>query len=174
MARNAIAIDRRDARGYAELGFVNLYRKRHTASIDAYQRSLALNPNDADVMADMADALTHAGRSEEAITQFEKAMRLNPFYPDQYLWDLGGTYFNLRRYEEAIETLDHMHNPAEGRRLLAASYAQLGHLEEAQQQAALVLEAHPDFSLQQWETIQPDKNPDDTAHFVEGLKKAGL
>jgi len=174
LARNAVAIDRRDARGYAELGFVNLYRKRHTASIDAYQRSLTLNPNDADVMADMADALTHAGRSEEAITQFEKAMRLNPFYPDQYLWDLGGTYFNLRRYEEAIETLDRMHNPAEGRRLLAASYAQLGRLEEARQQAALVLEAHPNFSLQQWETIQPDKNPDDTAHFVEGLKKAGL
>ena len=174
LARDAVSIDESDARGYAELGFVNLYRKRHRASIDAYQRSLTLNPNDADVMVEMADALAHAGRSEEAITQIEKAMRLNPFYPDLYLWNLGGAYFNLKQYEEAIETLERMHNPAEGRRLLAASHAHLGHLEEARQQAALVIEAHPDFSLQQWGTIQPDKNPDDTAHFVEGLKKAGL
>jgi TolB-like protein len=174
LARNAVAIDDRDARGHAELGFVNLYRKQHRASIDAYQRSLKLNPNDADVMAEMADALAHAGRSEEAITYFEKAMRLNPFYPDQYLLDLGAAYFNLKQYEEAIETLERMHNPAEGRRVLAASHAHLGRLGEARRQATLVLEAHPDFSLQQWESIQPDKYPDDTAHFVEGLKKAGL
>ncbi len=174
LARDAVSIDESDARGYAELGFVNLYRKRHRASIDAYQRSLTLNPNDADVMVEMADALAHAGRSEEAITLIEKAMRLNPFYPDLYLWNLGGAYFNLKQYEEAIETLERMHNPAEGRRLLAASHAHLGHLEEARQQAALVIEAHPDFSLNQWKSIQPDKNPDDTAHFVEGLKKAGL
>jgi TolB-like protein/Flp pilus assembly protein TadD len=174
LARTAVRLDETDARGYAELGFVNLYRKHHEQAIDAYGHALLLNPNDADVMAEMADALVHAGRSEEAIELLQKAMRLNPFYPDLYLWNLGGAYFNLRRYAETIDVLERMHTPTEGRRLLAASYAYLDRMEEARFQAGKVLEAHPNFSLKHWEMIQPDKNAEDTAHFVEGLKRAGL
>lgn len=174
LARLAVSLDESDARGYSELGFVNLYRKKHSASIDAYRRALMLNPNDADVMVEMADALVHTGEPDEAMVLIEKAMRLNPFYPDLYLWNLGGAYFNLRRYEEAVETLERMHNPTEGRRLLAASYAYLGRLDDARFNAAKLLEAHPEFSLRHWEMVQPDKDPEDTAHFVNGLKRAGL
>ncbi len=67
-----------------------------------------------------------------------------------------------------------MHNPTEGRRLLAASYAQLERMREAQEQAAKVFEAHPNFSLKRWASVQPDKYSEDLEHFVEGLKKAGL
>ena len=174
LARNAINIDATDARGFGELGFAHLYRKEHDAAIGAYRRALSLNPNDADLMSDMADALAHCHESEEAITLLNKAMRLNPFYPDQYLWHLGGAYFNLGQYEEAIRTLQRMQNPAEGRRLLAASYAHLGRLNEAKAEATKVLEAHPDFSVEQWAAVQPDKYAEDAAHFAEGLRKAGL
>ncbi len=174
LALGAVAIDPGDARGFGELGFAHLYRKEHDAAISAYERALSLNPNDADLMSDMADALAHAHRSEEAIALLNNAMRLNPFYPDQYLWHLGGAYFNLKRYEEAIHTIHGMQNPTEGRRLLAASYGQLDRLEEARAEAAKVLQAHPDFSVEQWATVQPDKDADDVAHFVEGLRKAGL
>ena len=102
------------------------------------------------------------------------AMRLNPFYPDQYLWHLGGAYFNLKRYDEAIRTIHGMQNPTEGRRLLAASYAHLGRLEEARAEAAKVLEAHPDFSIDRWAAVLPDKLSEDSIHFVEGMRKAGL
>ena len=173
-ARQAALLDETDARGFGELGFVHLYRKEHEASINAYTRALILNPNDADLMADMADALAHSGRSEEAVELLQKAMHLNPFYPDQYLWHLGGAYFNLKRYEDAVDTLLCMHNPTEGRRLLAASYGQLGRTSEAREQAAKVLEAHPSFSLERWASNQPDKYSEDLEHFVDGLKKAGL
>ncbi len=174
LARQAILLDETDARGFGELGFVHLYRKEHESSINAYVRALALNPNDADLMSDMADALAHSGRSEEAVGLLQKATRLNPFYPDQYLWHLGGAYYNLKRYDEAIEAVLRMHNPTEGRRLLAASYAQLGKTREAQEQAAKVLRAHPNFSIGRWASVQPDKYEEDLEHFVEGLKKAGL
>ena len=103
-----------------------------------------------------------------------KAMQLNPFYPDQYLWNLGGAYFNLRHYQAAIDTVLRMHDPTEGRRLLAASYAQLDRPNEARFQAEKVVEAHPNFSLDHWGKIQPDKYQEDVDHFVEGLMKAGL
>lgn len=174
LALRATELDETDARGFGELGFVHLYRKEHDAAISAYKRATLLNPNDADLMSDMADALAHSGRSEEGITLLEKAMRLNPFYPDQYLWHLGGAYYNLHRYDEAIQTLQSMQNPTEGRRLLAASFAQLGRLEEAHRHAQKVMEAHPNFSVEHWAKVQPDRYEADVLHFVEGLTKAGL
>ena len=65
-----------------------------------------------------------------------------------------------------------MHNPIEGRRLLAASYAQLGRLDEAREQARLLLEAHPNFSLDHWSSILPDRLEEETMHYVEGLEKS--
>jgi TolB-like protein len=174
LAQRSVQLDKTDARGFGELGFVHLYRKEHTASLRAYEWALSLNPNDADLMSDMADALAHSGRSEKAVELLLKALRLNPCYPDQYLWHLGGAYFNLKRYDEAIDTLLCMHNPSEGHRLLAASYGQLGRLAEARVQAAKVLEVHPNFSLDYWAKIQPDKYQEDVDHFIEGLRKAGL
>ncbi len=67
-----------------------------------------------------------------------------------------------------------MNNPTEGRRLLAASYAQLGKMDEARDQAAKHLEAHPNFSLDRWAKVLPEKLEEDLHHFVEGLRKAGF
>ena len=174
LARDAISLDGRDARGFGQLGFAHLYRKEHDAALSAYERARGLNPNDADLMSDMADALSHAGRSEEAVTLLQRAMRLNPFYPDQYVWHLGGAYFNLRRYEEAVSTLLTMQNPTEGRRLLAASYAYLGREREARAEAERLREAHPDFSVDHWAQVLPDRHEEDALHYVEGLRMAGL
>lgn len=174
LAHEAIRVDSTDARGYGELGFVHLYRKEHDAAINAYRRAIALNPNDADVLSDMGDALVHSKHSEEAITLIGRAMRLNPYYPDQYLWHLGGAYFDLKQYDETINTIMKMQNPAEGRRLLAASYALLGRTAEAREQAGKILAARPDFTAAKWAAVQPDKYPEDTEHLAEGLRKAGL
>ena len=174
LAQESVLVDPSDARGYGELGFVNLYRKDHDASLAAFETALNLNPNDTDVMSNMGDALAHCGRSTEAIVLLKKALRLNPFYPDQYLWYLGGAYFNLKQYEDAVRTLKRMNSPAEGRRLLAACYAYLGRKEDAAFQASKVMEAYPNFNLQHWENVQPDVNPEDTEHFVQGLRLAGL
>ncbi len=174
LAQESVLIDPSDARGYGELGFVNLYRKDHDASLSAFETALHLNPNDTDVMSNMGDALAHCGRSEEAITLLNRALLLNPFYPDQYLWYLGGAYFNLKQYEDAVRTLKRMNSPTEGRRLLAACYAYLGKKEDAKFQASKVLEAYPNFNLAHWENVQPDVNPEDTEHFVNGLRLAGL
>ena len=174
LARIAVELDGSDARGYGELGFAHLYRKENDAALSAYERAIQLNPNDADLMSDMADAMAHSGRSEDAIVQLQKAMKLNPFYPDQYIWNLGGAYFNLKRYEDAIITIKQMQNPTEGRRLLAASYAYLDQIVEAKAEVDRILAAHPNFDVDQWGSIQPDKFEEDSQHFFEGLVRAGF
>ena len=174
IAQEAVSLDQGDARGYAGVGFVSLYQKKHDASIRAYERALQLNPNDADVIADLADTYAHCGRSDEAVALLNKAMHLNPFYPDEYLWNLGGAYYNLKQYENAIDAVNQMNNPTEGSRILAASYAQLGQLDIASEHARRTLESHPDFSIDKWQAMMPDKYEADSIAFAEGLRKAGL
>jgi adenylate cyclase len=174
IAVQAVNVDPNDARGHAELGFVQLYRKEHDRSLASYRRALAFNPNDANIIAETADALTHSGQSEEALKYFERAIRLNPFYPDQYLWDMAGAYLKLHRFEEAIECVSRMHNIAQGRRILACCYAHLGRVEEARREAELIRAAQPNFDAVRWGTIIPDRRPEDVELFVSGLRMAGL
>ena len=61
-----------------------------------------------------------------------KAMRLNPHYPDWYLWYLADAYDTLGQSEDVIATIQRMHDPSEGQRMLAANYAHLGMMREAE------------------------------------------
>ncbi len=173
-ALKAADYDQTDARAHAELGYVYLYRKEHNLSISAYERALQLNPNDPDIISDMADALAHSGKAEAGLELMGKAMRLNPYYPDQYLWHLAGIFYKLKEHHKAIEALNCATSPAEGSRMLAANYAQLGKMAEARWHAAKLMERHPNFSISRWQEILPNKDQATTDHYIEGLRKAGL
>ena len=173
-ANNAVKISGNDATGHACVGFISLYKKQHVESIEAYGRALSLNPNDADIMADLADTYAHSGESNRAIELLHKAMHLNPFYPDEYLWTAGGAYYNLKQYQQAIDCVMKMNNISEGCRILAASYAQLGQLDMAKIYARKNRDAHPHFSIDKWKTLMPDRFSADTEHFIDGLRKAGV
>ncbi len=101
-------------------------------------------------------------------------MRLNPDFPDWYLWYLADAYYALRQYDEAVDALEGMTNPAIGARLLAASYAQLGNVDNARMHAEQVLRDQPDFSVEEWTKKLPEIDPAETEHLAEGLRKAGL
>jgi adenylate cyclase len=174
LAVEAIKRDNLDARGHSELGFACLYKKQHEASIAAYERAVELNPNDADILADMGDSLTASGFPDRAVEMIRRAMRLNPLHPDSYLWHLGEAYFDLCRYAEAIPVLKKMRDQSEAHRLLAASHALLGEMTEARYQATQVLAVHPDFSLDHWSTMAPIKDREALERFIEGLRAAGL
>jgi len=174
LAKRAVAMDAGNARAHAALGFAYLYTQHTSLAVGCYERALALNPNDADIMVEFADVLTYDNRPTEAVKLIERAMRLNPYFPDWYLWYLADAYYTLGRYEDAIATLQRMQDPTEGRRILAASYAQLGRFEEAHAQAALVLKQQPDFTIRKWAKKQPDQDPSGLDHYLAALRAAGL
>jgi adenylate cyclase len=174
LAREAINRDEFDARGYSELGFAYLYSKQHDDSLAAYGRAIELNPNDADILAEMGGAVSFSGDPEAALDLLKRAVRLNPYHPDWYLWFLGEAYFDLGQYDEAIRMLQRMHDQSEGHRLLAASYALSDRLEEARYHAKQVMSVYPDFTIEHWRTVPPDRNPEPLERFLEGLRKAGL
>jgi adenylate cyclase len=80
----------------------------------------------------------------------EKAMRLNPFYPDWYLWYLADAYDALGRYEDVVAAIQRMHDPSEGWRLQAIGYAHLGMMDDAKAAAREVMLRQPGFTISEW------------------------
>ncbi len=174
LARDAVEYDSLDARGYSEMGFANLYRKQHDEALSAYERALELNPNDADLLAEMGDCLVYVGQAERSVKLLNRAIKLNPYHPDTYLLYLGDAYFHLADYEQTITTLLGMHDQSEGQRLMASSYALLGDLKKARYHANQVMKVHPNFTIDDWRQVPPNKYPEDLEKFVHGLKLSGL
>ena len=61
-----------------------------------------------------------------------------------------------------------------GRVGLAATYAQLGQLDNARAQAAEVLRIEPFYTINGSPPISVLKRPEDIEHIADGLRKAGL
>ena len=72
----------------------------------------------------------------------------------------------LVRLEETYRT--------ESRRILAASLAQLGELDEARTEAELFMMSNPHFTISHWAAHQPFRDEAMREHFVDGYRKAGL
>jgi tetratricopeptide (TPR) repeat protein len=102
-------------------------------------------------------------------------MRLNPHYPDWYLWGLGVAYYDARRYEEAITTLESRKRPnLKSNLYLAAAYALQGRQEQAQATVQKILDENPESSIERYGRAQPYKNETDLSHYIDGLRSAGL
>jgi len=139
-----------------------------------FEEGLKANPNDADLLVWWAEAIGFMGRLEEAIQRIKEAMRLNPYYPNWYLWVLGQAQYQSRDYEGAVKTIAQMSPIGEARRFLAGSLAYLGRMEEARAEAQKFLKDNPTFSVSYWGGTQPYRHDTDRQHAMEGFIKAGL
>uniref|UniRef100_UPI00273A32E0 tetratricopeptide repeat protein n=1 Tax=Klebsiella pneumoniae TaxID=573 RepID=UPI00273A32E0 len=139
-----------------------------------YERAVELNPNDADLLAYMGDCLAYVRQGPRAVTMIQRAMRLNPYHPDSYLWFLGDAHFHNGDYAEAIGALKRMRDQSEAHRLFAASYALLGEKDLARHHAQEVMRVHPNFTIEHWRKVPPLQHPEDLEVYVEGLRAAGL
>jgi adenylate cyclase len=176
-ATAAIQHDDDEAWGYWAMAGYHMFGGHHDRAISAYQRALELNPNDADVLNDFGQCLSFAGRAKEGVEVVHKAMRLNPHYPDYWIMQLGPIYFDARRYEDAISTLEKLHSKEIGIQLyLAASHAALGHTDQARATMASVIRLDPLATLERLAPtfLAPYKNASDRDHLRENLVKAGL
>jgi class 3 adenylate cyclase len=116
----------------------------------------------------------YQGQPEEAIKRVKEAMRLNPYYPNWYLWMLGCAQYVAHDYEGGIETFRKMSPMGEGRKHLAACLAYLGRMEEAHAEAEKFLKDNPSFSASAWASSHPFLHDKDRQHAMEGFIKAGL
>jgi len=132
--------------------------------------------------------LKFAGRFEEAILLTKKAMRLHPYYPTWYLFNVATPAQHLGKYEEAIpaykKIIERQQNVGEPHLLaahisLASIYGEIRREEEARAHLEEVVRLRPEgSSLEYWRNFFTKrtfyKDPAHVEQILDGLHKAGL
>jgi adenylate cyclase len=175
-ARKAIELDPNLPEAYAELAY-NIIRKHDfDAAAAAVERAIALNPNFADYR--IAQVLFSVGDPTRAIELAKTQMRLDPFHPHFAPLIAGEAYYVLKQYHEAHrwlrEATGRAPNHQYGHAFLAATYAQLGQLDDAHAEAAEVMRVNPSYTIGKQRQVSVMKRTEDVEHLVDGLRKAGL
>ncbi len=177
-ARKAVSLNQNDYRSHWALGHIALLADQdHDFALAEYEKAIALNPNQADVIAMMAVVATNMGRSEEAVAWIEKAKRLNPHHPVWYDWNASFAYVMARDYEEAIigakKTLAVYSKQISARRVLIVAYVESGRMEDAKKVAQEILEIDPEFTLSSMRNT-PFQHAADRERYYGALRQAGL
>jgi len=180
LARRAIALDPADAEAHSTLAGVKLYaRGDYEGALAEAQRALALSPNLASAHGTLAQTLIFSGQPEEGLVALERSIRLDPHnrMPQVRLNLLTlGLYFS-RKYEASAEVAKRALrlNPEYPLtyRWLAAALGQLGRTAEAKEALERAIEIAPASFDQFVRQRMPWHRPEDYAHMVEGLRKAG-
>ena len=126
-ARRAADLDSTDAMVEIVLGRITLYRRHFDEADRHVARALALNPNDADVLAHAATCRAYLGDGSSGVDLAARAARLNPVSGDWYIGPMALSLFVLGRYEESIAYAVRMpHATLDCPALLAAALALTG------------------------------------------------
>jgi len=179
LVQKALALDGTLALAHSFLGFLYTQDRQYERGIAEGERAVALNPGEATILGNYGFSLSMAGRSEEAITLIQKAIRLNPFgsFPSCYNM-LGNALVFAGRYEEAVSAyqkyLQGTPNNIWAHVMLAATYSLMGRQKEAQAQAAEVLTINPRFSLDFWAKTALVRDQPIRDKIFNALQEAGI
>jgi len=104
--KRAQELDDRLPGTYVTLGRIHEDLGKHDLAVQEFQRTLELNPRDADALSGMAHAYENAGRIADAEAAYKKAIALRSDYWDGYN-SLGLFYDRQRRFDDAIAQIRH-------------------------------------------------------------------
>jgi TolB-like protein len=185
-ARQAADLDDGDAVVQIVLGRILLFRRQFDEAAHHVERALALNPNEANVLAHAALCLGLLGDAGLALEVARKARRLNPRCPQWYVAAEAQALFLLQRYEETSRTAPQTPTgivdlPA----WLAAACAFSGDLARARTYVGRFLDdftaritfgrpPEPGEPLRWILHVNPFRDPADARRLAQGLRLAGL
>jgi adenylate cyclase len=179
LARRAVVLDASDAEAHAILSNSLRLRGDYGGAVAEAERSFAIAPNLARAHGAMATALIFSGRPREGLASLDTCIRLDPRDPTfaaRMNHKTLGLYF-CREYlsasEAAQETIRFYPENPVIYRWLAASLGQLGRAREAKAALQKAIAIAP-ASFDMYVRARPAwHRPEDHAHMLEGLRKAG-
>jgi TolB-like protein/DNA-binding SARP family transcriptional activator len=153
LAHKSVALDDADYWTHWVLADVLRAKSDFSGAQAAYERAYALNPNDADLLADFGRLL----------------------HPDWYLIALGLAYFFTGNYQTIVDLVHKARQANPGLlRLLAAAHIKLEQRDQADVARAEVMRLEPWFTIATLRKGLPFKDPALGEPFFAALRKAGL
>jgi TolB-like protein len=182
LARRAVALGKDDPTALWSGGLSLAYLAKEVEAGAAYiDRALALNPNLAASWSASGWVRMYLGESASAVEHFQRAMRLSPLDPMNYL-AFGGMGLALAfagRYDEAIswatKARHEQPNWATAIRVAAMAYALSDRIVEARAAIACLREVDPALRLSNLDRVAPPvRRAEDRTRLIDSLRKAGL
>jgi len=152
LARKALSLSPELGEAHQLLGFVYLSRGEYDRALVEVRRAIEINPSDSYSYASLGTALTYSGDAPGAIAALERARLFDPTLQSN-LSSLGFAYYLAGRYDEAVAVLEPLarSNPDfTAYAGLAAAYAELGRMPDAERAAGEVKRLWPFFEVDQF------------------------
>lgn len=179
LARRAVALDAGNAEAHARLALALNARGDHAGALDHAEQALTLCPNLAAAHGALGVILAYAGRPQEGLAALETCIRLDPRDPSlvNRLSQVALAHYFCRDYEGAVRAAERAIRSfpdfPSSYRWLAAALGGLGRIAEAEEALKKATTISPSAFLFQVGDRPPWFRPDDHAHMLEGLRKAG-
>ena len=184
MASTAVKLDPGDYQARWSLGWAYLYHRQHDKALAEYARARELNPNDAELITEMANLLIFMGEPKQAIEQAKEGIRLNPFHENWYVEYLGWAYAEAGMPKEAIEVFQKaidLENPADDQLwyfpTIAAAYADpaVGRMDDARKIVKTLLSRKPQYSTSNSVSRSfPYRTQEQVDRYVNAARSLGL
>ena len=179
-AHAAVASGADDAAALGIAGFVIALDEHDRATaLRIFERAIALSSSNFFALCSSALALSWMGTTDVAVDRAERALRLSPFDPLNYLSynALAISYLHTRQFAQAYEVATRSVglNPrfSVSRAFLTAALSRLGRREEAASEARQLLAIDPGFSVRRF-SVTVDIEPAVFAPIAEAWQQAGL
>lgn len=178
LAERAVALAPDSALSHQALGLAWWMRREPQLSIAAYERALALNPNDSAILADLGRCYSLTGDWERGIPLIREAFTRNPAQPSWYRLVIATYHYVNGRYDDALEEMRRANLGREiilGHVALAMIHGQTGNRGEAAKAISEILRLDPNFPIKAISEFERRNiHPNTIVRIVDGLRKAGL
>jgi len=181
-ARRAVELDPASPRAYMMLGKVHFFMHDMDGFVPAAQRAVALNPNNADILAWYGVLWTYGhwgdpATQDRGVQAMRRAIAISPIYPSWYHLPIAWTYYASGNYSAALAEAKKVDMPDYywTHQLLAAIYSAMGRQADARAHVARLLELYPTFPHEVRQIWEKWNVPDFVVDKVIGdLQRAGM
>jgi len=131
-AREAISLDPYDPRCHVSMAWNWLIARSPERANSHFRLAVDLNPHDSETLIAAASGLSFLGHISDARDLANRALQLNPIYPEYYSVYLAGIHFMADDHRAAISAVEKCHDAFPDLGVWAsAAWAHLGRMEEA-------------------------------------------
>jgi TolB-like protein/Flp pilus assembly protein TadD len=176
LAQAALRLDPANLLAHVLLALVYTYRQSYDRALEELDRGTAANPNQVGNNAERGWVELVGGRTDDAVTSLEDALRFDPNPIPNTFSNLAMAYYLQGRHDDAIRTAEQGVSRYPYHVMLyialAAAYADAGRSDSAAHAAAELRRLHPFFEVGSFG--QFFRNLSDRQRFAAALRQAGL
>ncbi len=98
----------RDVEAWIQIGHINFDNQQYKAAIEAYEKALAINPQNAPVLTDLGIMYRRSGDPREAVRRFDQAIAVDPKLENAHFNKGIVLRYDLKDREGAIQAWEEL------------------------------------------------------------------